>query len=92
MGVARERAELAVRIGELRHSHSWSWTELGKRAGVHAKQVEGIEMGIRDPQFSTLVKLARALELHPMDELLVALPLAQSLIDVHPSESDPRRH
>ena len=75
-GMSRERALLAQRVGELRFSQDWNWIELGKKAKVHPKQVEQIELGPRDPQFSTLMKIATAFELHSLDELLGPLPLA----------------
>lgn len=73
--IPRDRAELAVRLGTLRWLRGWNWRQLGEEAGVHPRQVEEIEAGVRDPSFSTLIKLARALGLHSLDELVVELPL-----------------
>ncbi len=39
--------------------------EVAERSGVHATEVSRIEAGKRDPQVSTVVKLARAVELPP---------------------------
>jgi transcriptional regulator with XRE-family HTH domain len=73
--VPRERALLGARLGELRLAKGWNWYELATQAGMRSVQVEGIENGQRDPEFSTLVRLARALGLKSLDELLMAAPL-----------------
>lgn len=39
--------------------------EVAERSGVHATEVSRIEAGKRDPQVSTVVKLAKAVELRP---------------------------
>ncbi len=75
-GITRDRAILAVRLAKLRLERDWNWTELANAAGVSWKQVEEVETGHRDPQFSTVVKLAKALEVHSLDEMLGELPLA----------------
>jgi transcriptional regulator with XRE-family HTH domain len=39
--------------------------QVAGRSGVHATEVSRIEAGKRDPQISTLLKLAKALEVPP---------------------------
>lgn len=39
--------------------------QVAERSGVHATEVSRIEAGKRDPQVSTLEKLAKAVELPP---------------------------
>lgn len=39
--------------------------EIGERSGVHPTEISRIEAGKRDPQVSTLLKLAKALEVPP---------------------------
>lgn len=39
--------------------------QVADRSGVHATEVSRIEAGKRDPQVSTVEKLARAVELRP---------------------------
>jgi transcriptional regulator with XRE-family HTH domain len=39
--------------------------EVAERSGVHATEISRMEAGKRDPQVSTLLKLARALEVPP---------------------------
>ena len=39
--------------------------QVAERSGVHATEVSRIEAGKRDPQVSTVIKLAGAVELSP---------------------------
>lgn len=39
--------------------------EVAERSGVHATEVSRIEAGKRDPQVSTVLKLAKAVEIAP---------------------------
>jgi transcriptional regulator with XRE-family HTH domain len=39
--------------------------EVAERSGVHATEVSRIEAGKRDPQVSTVLKLAKAVEMAP---------------------------
>lgn len=39
--------------------------QVAERSGVHATEVSRIEAGKRDPQVSTLVRLAKALDVAP---------------------------
>lgn len=78
-GIPRVRAELAARIGGLRVERGWNWAELAGAAGISAVQVEGIEACRRDPSFSTLIKIAVALELRSLDELLGQMPFAAAV-------------
>jgi transcriptional regulator with XRE-family HTH domain len=39
--------------------------EVAERSGVHATEVSRIEAGKRDPQVSTLLRLAEAVEVRP---------------------------
>jgi len=39
--------------------------EVAERSGVHATEVSRIEAGKRDPQVSTLLRLAKAVEVKP---------------------------
>ena len=73
--IPRERALLAVRVGSLRMQRDWNWYELGRHAGLKDVQIQEIEEGRRDPEFTTLVRLAKALELSSLDQLLRAAPL-----------------
>lgn len=61
----------AVKIGRnlksLREQHLLTQAELGKRAGVHRDQVSRIERDEVEPRFSTIRKLAAALEVSPTE-------------------------
>ncbi len=61
----------AVKIGsnlkKLREQHLLTQAELGKRAGVHRDQVSRIERDEVEPRFSTIRKLAAALEVEPSE-------------------------
>jgi transcriptional regulator with XRE-family HTH domain len=39
-----------------------SQTQVSSRSGIHVTEVSRIERGLRDPRLSTLIRLARALE------------------------------
>lgn len=46
-----------------------SMSELARMAGTHVSEVSRLERGLRDPRLSTIVRLARALEV-PVGQLL----------------------
>ena len=71
----RDRALIAYRVAAKRCALKLTRSQLAGRAGVNQRQIEEIEAGIRDPQLSTVLKLARALKLAALDELLGPLPL-----------------
>jgi transcriptional regulator with XRE-family HTH domain len=59
-------------VGDLGSNLKAARTKLGltqeqvaERSGVHATEVSRIEAGKRDPQVSTVIKLAGAVELSP---------------------------
>src|SRR5215218_7369613 len=49
-------------IKRARARRQWSLRELGRRSGVPAGTISGIERGQREPQILTLAKIADALE------------------------------
>jgi DNA-binding XRE family transcriptional regulator len=73
-GITRERAYLAVQVGTRRHRKPWTRAQLATRAAVNLRQITQIETGERDPHFTTVIKVAKALELHALDELLGPMP------------------
>lgn len=69
LGVERRRSS---DVGDLGSNLKAARTKLGltqeqvaERSGVHATEVSRIEAGKRDPQVSTVIKLAGAVELSP---------------------------
>ena len=57
------RPEFGLQLRDARHSRGWSQRELASRSGLPQSQISKIETGEVDPQVSTLVELARSLEL-----------------------------
>lgn len=78
-GIKRQNALIAVRVATLRCGVPLTQHQLASRAKVNATQIQGIERGA-DPSFSTALKVARALQLHSLDELL-APPILLTLAD-----------
>ena len=72
--VPRERAVLAIRVGELRASRGWTHYGLGQRAEIHGTYLRQLEKGERDPGLDLLLRLARAFELKSLEQLFGALP------------------
>jgi transcriptional regulator with XRE-family HTH domain len=56
---------LGVRLREARERLELTQEEVAQRSGVHATEVSRIEAGKRDPQVSTLLRLAKAVEVRP---------------------------
>lgn len=63
-------ADLAVGVSTLRFERGWNRNELASVSGLHPRQIAEIEAGKRDPQLTSLVKLADALECDSIAELL----------------------
>ncbi|MDQ3726460.1 MAG: helix-turn-helix domain-containing protein [Actinomycetota bacterium] len=57
-----EHAALGEAIRQLRLEAELSQEQLAERAGTDLTQVGGIERGVRNPSYTTLVRLANALE------------------------------
>jgi transcriptional regulator with XRE-family HTH domain len=52
-----------------RNRRALTMRELAERAQMHSSEISRLERGQRDPQLSTVIRIARALEI-PMVELL----------------------
>jgi transcriptional regulator with XRE-family HTH domain len=65
----KEAVAFGKRVRELRKERGWSQEELAEAAGMNWLQVGHIERGASDPKLSTIVKLAKALRIHPADLL-----------------------
>ena len=50
-----------------RRARRWTQEDLGHAAGLHSTEVGRLERGDREPRLSTIVRLARALELTAAD-------------------------
>lgn len=57
--------DLGSNLRDARKGLGLTQEQVGERSGVHPTEVSRIEAGKRDPRVSTLLRLARALEVQP---------------------------
>lgn len=57
--------EFGDRMRELRKAHSISQDTLADRTGIHATAIGRLERGNREPRLTTIVRIARGLDVHP---------------------------
>ncbi len=57
-----EHAALGEAVRTLRHESGMSQEDLADAAGTDLTQVGGIERGVRNPSYTTLLRLASALD------------------------------
>lgn len=57
-----EHAALGEAVRRLRLEAGMSQEQLAERAGTDLTQIGGIERGVRNPSYTTMVRLAAALE------------------------------
>ena len=57
--------DLGSNLREARTKLGLTQEDVAERSGVHATEVSRIEAGKRDPQVSTLLRLAKAVEVPP---------------------------
>jgi transcriptional regulator with XRE-family HTH domain len=62
---ARER--LARNIRAERERHGMSQEELAWVAEMHPSEISRLERNVRDPRFTTIVRLAKALRIRPAE-------------------------
>lgn len=60
-----EITTFARNVATTRTRQKLSQTQVSTRSGIHVTEVSRIERGLRDPRLSTVVRLARALEVRP---------------------------
>jgi transcriptional regulator with XRE-family HTH domain len=60
---------LAQNMRAERRKQGMSQDALARASGIHSSEISRIERGAREPRFSTLVRLARALEVTPSELL-----------------------
>jgi len=65
MKKSRERKILGETIRRLRHENRWTQEELSEMAGLHPTYLGGIERGERNVSIDNILKIARALKVHP---------------------------
>jgi transcriptional regulator with XRE-family HTH domain len=59
------RDQLAANIRRLRRDAELTQERLAELSGTHPSEVSRLERGERDPQFSTLMRIARGLGVPP---------------------------
>jgi len=64
------REQLGLNLRALRDRAGLSQEELGEMCGLDRTEISLLERGLRFPRLDTLVKLARALELKSVGDLL----------------------
>jgi transcriptional regulator with XRE-family HTH domain len=64
------REQLGINLHGHRRRAGLSQEELGEMCGLDRTEISLLERGLRFPRLDTLVKLARALELESLGELL----------------------
>jgi transcriptional regulator with XRE-family HTH domain len=57
-----EHAALGEAVRRLRREAGMSQEQLAERAGTDLTQIGGIERGVRNPSYTTMLRLAAALE------------------------------
>jgi transcriptional regulator with XRE-family HTH domain len=62
---SREHGALGNAIRSRREELGLSQEALADAAGFHVTQIGGLERGVRNPSYATLVRLARALDTTP---------------------------
>ncbi|MFJ7070201.1 helix-turn-helix domain-containing protein [Streptomyces sp. NPDC101115] len=65
--VLDERAQLGKRIGERRQAQCLSQDQLADAIGMERRSIQRYEAGTRDPTYSVLLQIAKALEVDLAD-------------------------
>lgn len=63
------RITLSQNIRRIRRERAWSQQYLSTRAGLHCTEISRLERNLREPRITTVVAVARALDVS-IDELL----------------------
>lgn len=59
--------EFGAKMRRLRVAAGLSQEQLGLRCGMHLSAISRLERGLRDPQLTTIVRLAGALDVTPSE-------------------------
>jgi len=62
---SKEHAALGEAIRQVRVERGLSQEELADRAELHTTHLGGLERGVRNPSYATIVKLSKALGIKP---------------------------
>jgi transcriptional regulator with XRE-family HTH domain len=58
-------AILARNVAATRAKRKLTQVQVSKRSGIHNTEVSRIERGLRDPKLTTIIRLARAMDVKP---------------------------
>lgn len=58
----KDLQRLGERIRKLRDEKGYSQETLGFKAGLHRNYISSLELALKNPTYTTLIKLARALD------------------------------
>lgn len=83
--------DLAVRVREARIAKALTQKELGKRVGLPQSHISKIEKGIVDLKLSSLVEIARALDLELTLVPRKALPAVEGAVRAHGATAETSR-
>lgn len=67
---AKKAMSVAGQIKLTRRQRRWTQTELAARAGVSRQSICRFEKGVTAPTYSTLLRIAKCMELFPMVEFV----------------------
>jgi transcriptional regulator with XRE-family HTH domain len=65
--MVQPRDQFGANLRRLRHSAGLSQLQLSDRSGLHFTEISRLERGVRDPRLTTIVQLARGLEVDPAE-------------------------
>ena len=63
----RDLKGFGAHVRQLRLARHLSQEQLAAGAGIHRTYLSGVERGARNPSLNNILRLARALSLHPSD-------------------------
>jgi transcriptional regulator with XRE-family HTH domain len=64
-----EVRQFATNVVRARKAAKLTQEQVSERSGVHVTEVSRIERGLRDPRMTTLIRMARALDVSPANLL-----------------------
>lgn len=75
---SREHAALGAAITKSREGLGLSQEVLADAADIHVTHLGGLERGVRNPSYATIIKLSKALHLKPGELISLADELKKS--------------
>jgi transcriptional regulator with XRE-family HTH domain len=64
-----EVRQFATNVVKARKAANLTQEQVSERSGIHVTEVSRIERGLRDPRMTTLIRMARALDVSPANLL-----------------------